>query len=329
MTEDGLSGNGGFGRLLGIMGVLLILLCGVSLLTGAGGLGLPQRARWLILSEVRLPRTLLGLLIGGALGLAGAALQGYLRNPLAEPGIIGISGGAGLGAVVAIHLGLTQALPLALPLAGMSGAVLATFLVLLLAGERGGPLTLILAGVAIANVAAALISLALSLSANPFAAVEIVFWLLGSLTDRSMVHVAIAAPAILLGIGILLRLGPGLDALSLGEDVAASLGIDMRRLRHVLILGTALAVGAATAVAGTIGFVGLIVPHVLRPLVGARPSRLLVASLFGGAVLVLAADIAVRLLAPGGELRLGVLTAILGTPLFVWLVLKTRRELAP
>ncbi len=329
MTEDGLSGNGGFGRLLGIMGVLLILLCGVSLLTGAGGLGLPQRARWLILSEVRLPRTLLGLLIGGALGLAGAALQGYLRNPLAEPGIIGISGGAGLGAVVAIHLGLTQALPLALPLAGMSGAVLATFLVLLLAGERGGALTLILAGVAIANVAAALISLALSLSANPFAAVEIVFWLLGSLTDRSMVHVAIAAPAILLGIGILLRLGPGLDALSLGEDVAASLGIDMRRLRHVLILGTALAVGAATAVAGTIGFVGLIVPHVLRPLVGARPSRLLVASLFGGAVLVLAADIAVRLLAPGGELRLGVLTAILGTPLFVWLVLKTRRELAP
>ncbi|MEZ5850334.1 MAG: iron ABC transporter permease [Hyphomicrobiaceae bacterium] len=329
MTRQRQDDGAAYLRLLLAMGALLAVLCALSLLIGAGSIGLPQRALWLILSEIRLPRTLLALLIGGALGLSGAALQGYLRNPLAEPGIIGISGGAGLGAVIAIHLGLTQVVPLALPLAGMSGALVATSLVLLLAGERGGPLTLILAGVAIANVAAALISLALSLSANPFAAVEIVFWLLGSLADRSMVHVGLATPAVVLGCGILLRLGPSLDALSLGEDVAESLGADMRRSRYVLVVGTALAVGAATAVAGTIGFVGLIVPHVLRPLVGARPSRLLVASLLGGAILVLAADIAVRLLAPGGELRLGVLTAILGTPLFVWLVVKTRRELAP
>lgn len=315
--------------LLPTLGAALGVLMLLSLMIGPAGFGLPGGAAWLILTEIRAPRMLLGVLIGGSLGLAGAVLQGYLRNPLAEPGVIGISGGAGLGAVLAIHSGASAALALALPLGGMAGAAAATLLVLLLAGERGGALTLILAGVAVSSVATALISLALSLAPNPFAAVEIVFWLLGSLADRSMTHVWLAGPFMLAGMALLLRLGPALDALSLGEEAAANLGVDLRQLRIQAVAGAALAVGAATAVAGTIGFVGLVVPHLLRPLVGHQPSRLLPASLLGGAILVVAADIVLRILTPGGELRLGVLTAILGTPLFLWLVLKTRAELAP
>ncbi|MEZ5855913.1 MAG: iron ABC transporter permease [Hyphomicrobiaceae bacterium] len=308
-----------------LVGALLAL----SMATGSDGLGWPQHAADLILLEIRLPRTLLGALVGGALGLTGAVLQGYLRNPLAEPGLIGISGGAGLGAVLAIHTGASAALPLALPLGGLFGALVATLAVLLLAGERGGALTLILAGVAISSLASALISGVLAASRNPFAAVEIVYWLLGSLADRSLTHVWLAAPFIAAGTGLLLRQATALDALSLGEDVASNLGIDARRLRLSIVLGAALAVGAATAVAGSIGFVGLVVPHLLRPLTDHRPSQLLLPSFLGGAALVLAADIGLRLLAPAGELRLGVVTALLGTPFFLWLVIRTRRELSP
>jgi iron complex transport system permease protein len=314
-----------------LLGAGVLALAGLSMLMGPAGFGLPrgEGAAALILGEIRLPRTLLAVLTGGALGLSGAALQGYLRNPLAEPGIIGVSSGAGLGAVLAIHSGASSAVALMLPLGGFAGAAVATLVVLLLAGERGGALTLILAGVAVASVATALISLVLSLSQNPFAAVEIVFWLLGSLADRSMTHVWISAPLILAGMAILLALGPSLDALTLGEDAARNLGIDLSRARLLVVVGQALAVGAATAIVGTIAFVGLIVPHILRPLVGHAPSRVLPASLLGGAALVLASDIALRLFAPGGELRLGVLTALIGAPFFVWLVLRTRSELAP
>jgi iron complex transport system permease protein len=310
------------------LAALLTGLAALSLAIGPGGFGLPANAAFLILTEIRLPRTLLCILIGGALGLAGAALQGYLRNPLAEPGVIGVASGAGLGAVIAIHTGASQAVALALPAGGMLGALVATALVMLLAGDRGGPLTLILAGVAVSSVANALLSLALSLSQNPFAAVEIVFWLLGSLADRSLVHVALAGPFMLAGIALLLGLGRSVEALSLGEDAATNLGVDARRVRQIVVAGTALAVGSATAVAGAIGFVGLVVPHLLRPLVGQSASRLLPVSLLGGAALLLAADILVRLVTPVGELRLGVVTAVIGTPFFLWLVIKSRRELA-
>lgn len=306
----------------------LALLAAVSMLTGASGFGLPSRGTELILLEIRLPRTLLAILIGGALGTSGAALQGYLRNPLAEPGVIGISGGAGLGAVIAIHSGAAGAFALALPFGGLAGALAAMLLVLVLAGQRSGSIALVLAGVAIGALATALISAVLSLTRNPFAAVEIVFWLLGSLADRSLVHVWLSAPFIVAGLAILLRLGPSLDALTLGEDAAVNLGVDLGRLRLAIVAGTALAVGAATSVAGTIGFVGLIVPHVLRPLVGHQPSRLLTASMLGAAVLVLGADILLRIVSPTGELRLGVLTALIGTPFFLWLVLRTRQGLA-
>ncbi|HAW47150.1 MAG TPA: ABC transporter permease [Roseovarius sp.] len=278
----------------------------------------------LVMREIRLPRALLGVMIGASLGLSGAALQGYLRNPLAEPGLIGVSGSAALGAVLAIHTGLAAVTTLALPVAALAGAGTGVLLILLLAGPRGGSITLILAGIAISALAAALTSLVLNLSPNPYAASEIVFWMMGSLADRSMTHVWLAAPLMLAGGVALLTLGRGLDALTLGEDAAEAMGLRLARLRLTLVLGTAAMVGAAVAVAGAIGFVGLVVPHLLRPLVGARPSRLLWASGLGGAAMVLAADIAVRLVLPERDLKLGVLTAIVGAPLFLHLIYKTR-----
>jgi len=282
----------------------------------------------LVMQEVRLPRAMLGLMIGATLGLSGAALQGYLRNPLAEPGLIGVSASASLGAVLAIYSGLTLVFPLALPIAALVAALLAVFVVQALAGIRGGTLTIILAGVAVSSFAGAMTSLALNLSPNPFAALEIMFWMLGSLTDRSMTQVWLAAPFMVAGWLMLGLLARALDALTLGADAASSLGVDMRRVQFLAVFGTAMSVGAATAVAGAIGFVGLVVPHLLRPLAGSRPSHLLPASALGGACVVLAADILVRVIAPGRDLKLGVLTAIVGAPFFLWLVYRTRRRLA-
>jgi iron complex transport system permease protein len=230
--------------------------------------------------------------------------------------------------VLAIYSGLTVVFPLALPLSALLAAMVAVVVVQALAGRRSNTLTIILAGVAVSSLAGAMTSLALNLSPNPFAALEIMFWMLGSLTDRSMTHVWLAAPFMLAGWMLLLMLGRALDALTLGADTATSMGIDMRRVQQLAVLGTASSVGAATAVAGAIGFVGLVVPHLLRPLVGARPSRLLPASALGGAAVVLAADILVRLVAPGRDLKLGVLTAIVGAPFFLWLVYRERRRLA-
>jgi iron complex transport system permease protein len=309
----------------------VVVALALSLLTGPSGLGFGDRvaAPGLIFWEIRVPRAVLGALAGAALGLAGAALQGYLRNPLAEPSLIGVSGGAALGAVIAIQFGLASMIAFALPISALLGAAGAVVLVLALAGEQGGSITLILAGVAVSGLTTALMSLALNLSHNPFALSEMVYWMMGSLADRSQTQLWLAAPLIVTGLIVLLRVGRALDALTLGEDAAVSLGINIARTRWQVVAGTALAVGAATAVTGTIGFVGLVVPHVLRPLVGHAPGRLLSASLFGGAALVLLADIMLRLLAPWIDLRIGVLTAILGAPFFVWLVTKMRSELLP
>jgi iron complex transport system permease protein len=302
----------------------------LSVLAGPTGLALPRGpAGWLILVEIRLPRALFGALVGAALGLAGAVLQGYLRNPLAEPGIIGVSGGAVLGAVLAIHTGLAGAFALALPLAGLLGATVATLAVLGLAGRQTGPVAMLLAGVAISSLTGALTSLALNLSNNPFAAAEAVFWSMGSLADRSLTQLALAGPLILIGCGLMAGLGRDLDALTLGDDVAGSLGVDVQVMRMRLIAGVALAIGAATAVTGMIGFVGLIVPHILRPLVGQQPSRLLPLSALGGAALLLLADIIVRGLAPWADIRIGVLTAMIGAPFFLWLVYRSRAEITP
>jgi iron complex transport system permease protein len=317
--------------LLGVLAAAAAVAFLISLMVGPSGFGFGPsgEAGSLIFWEIRVPRAILGGLVGAALGLSGAALQGYLRNPLAEPSLIGMSGGAALGAVLAIHLGISQALSLALPAGGLIGAGVAMLAVVALAGAHGGPVTLILAGLAVSAIATALISLALNLSQNPFASIEMVFWLMGSLADRSLTQVWLAAPLILAGLVALLFAGRALDALTLGEDAARSLGIDLAMTRWTIIAGTALGVGAATAVSGVIGFVGLLVPHVLRPLAGNRPGLLLPASALGGAMFLLVADTALRLLQPWMELRIGVLTALIGAPFFVWLVFKTRAELAP
>ena len=280
----------------------------------------------LVMREIRLPRAILGVLVGGALGLAGAAMQGYLRNPLADPGLIGVSGSAALGAVLSIQMGLAAAMALALPVMALAGALIGVLLVLMLAGPRGSSLTLILAGIAISAFAGALTSLVLNLSPNPYAATEMIFWMMGSLADRSMVHVWIALPLIILGGVLLSTLSRGLDALTLGEDAAEAMGVNLTRLRLSLIFGTAAVVGASTAVAGAIGFVGLVVPHLLRPWVGARPGALLWASALGGAAMILASDILVRVVLPESDLKLGVVTALVGAPLFLHLIYRTRRD---
>ena len=279
----------------------------------------------LIVWNLRLPRTLLAILVGGSLGMAGAALQGLLRNPLAEPGVVGVSTSAAFGSVAVFYSGLAATFPLALPLGGMGGAVIGVGILMILAGSQPGVLTLILAGVAVNSLGGALTALALNLSPNPYAAAEIVFWLMGSLADRSMETVGLAAAVTLPGWALLLSVRPALDALTLGEDTAHSLGVDLRSVRWRTVVGLALAVGAGVSVCGTISFVGLVIPHLLRPLVGYEPGRLVPLSLIGGAILLLVTDIVVRLLPTGIELKIGVLTAIIGAPFFLFLLVKTRR----
>ena len=281
-----------------------------------------------LLVEIRLPRMLLALLIGGTLGLCGAALQGLLRNPLAEPGLLGASSGAALGAVLVFYFGLAAADSLILPVGAVVGSLTALATLYALAARRGDFLTIILAGIAINALAAALTSLALNFAPSPYAALEILFWMLGSLADRSLTHVWLAVWLMVPGWILVTASARGLDALTLGEETAASLGFDPRRTQWLVIGGTALAVGAAVAVAGVVGFVGLVVPHLLRPLVGYRPSRLLLPSFFGGAALTLVADIAIRLMPAGPELKLGVVTALLGAPFFLHLIMQPRRGVA-
>ena len=322
--------------LLAGLSALVLALMLTSLLIGPAGLPVGGSLRALlgsgdpmlvlVMQELRLPRALLGAMVGAALGLSGAVLQGFLRNPLAEPGLIGTSASAALGAVLALYTGLAAAWPPALPLAALTGALVSVLLILLLAGPRGGTLVLILAGIAISALAGAATSLVLNLSPNPFAANEIVFWMLGSLADRSMLHVWTALPLMALGLALLWRIGPALDALTLGEDAATSAGIRLGRLRLLIIGGVAALIGASVAVAGAIGFVGLVVPHILRAAVGASPARLIPVSALGGAAMVLLADIAVRLLLPGRDLKLGVVTALIGAPFFLHLILRSRRQ---
>lgn len=275
----------------------------------------------LILYELRLPRTVLALLIGAGLGASGAVLQGFFRNPLADPGVVGVSASAGLGAVVALYAGWSALFAFAVPGAAVIAAMIGAILLLLLAGPRASATTLVLAGVAVAAAATALTALLMNLAPNPWALAEIAYWLMGSLNDASWREVRFAAPLILAGLVLLFLCRGGIEALSLGEETAASLGVDLRRLRSLMVAGTALAVGGGVAVAGAIGFVGLVVPHLLRGLVDHRPGALVLPSALGGAALLSLADTATRLISgPGMPLYLGVLTALIGAPFFLWLI---------
>ena len=316
--------------------LLLAVLALVSLLTGPAGLGPLESIRALlaggdeatvlIMHEIRLPRALLAALVGFSLGVSGAALQGLLRNPLAEPGIIGVSASAALGAVLMFYTGLAGASLYMLPAGALAGAAICVAALIAIASVRASTITLILAGVALSSLAGALTSLVLNLSPNPFASYEIIFWLLGSLKDRSMDHIWLAMPLMLAGWVCLWASARALDALTLGEEGAAGLGINMKRARLLVIGGVALSVGAATAVSGAIGFVGLVVPHLLRPLTDRLPGSLLLPSGIGGAALLTAADIAARSAIIDRELNVGVVTALIGAPFFLWLVLRSRRE---
>lgn len=311
---------------------LLLLVALLSLLPGRAGWLFPwghggsdAELTRLIFWELRIPRLLLALLAGAALGLAGAVLQGLTRNPLAEPGLLGVSSGAALGAVIAIYSGLGTAYALTVPVFGLAGALLATALTLAL-GAGGGVLSLILAGAAVSGLLLAGTALVLNLAPNPYAAYEISHWMMGSLADRGWQQVQLAAPFILAGLAVLFTTGNALNSLSLGEQQAASLGVDLPSLRRRVLVGTALAVGAATSVTGAIGFIGLLAPHLVRAAVGHEPRRTLLPAALAGALLLLVADIATRLLPLAQELKLGVLTGLVGSPFFIWLVWRMPRE---
>ena len=279
----------------------------------------PELARTLFL-ELRLPRTGLALAIGAGLGGAGAATQALLRNPLASPDVLGPSTGAALGAVLAGYF--LGAGVIGMALGGVGGALAALALLLALAGSGAGSPQLILAGVAVATLLGVAINLALSLAPSPFALYDLMTWLMGSLADRTLPQLLLAAPLIGLGLVLLIRSAPALDALALGEEVAQSLGIATASLNRRTIMAVALATGAGVAVAGSIGFIGLVVPHLVRPLTGHRPGAAILPAALAGAALLTAADIAVRLLPV--DLKLGVLTALLGAPFFLWLILRGR-----
>lgn len=283
--------------------------------------------RWPIILELRMPRTLLAAIVGAALGLSGAVMQGYLRNPLADPGLFGVSAGAALGAVLSMYFGYAG-LPWLLPAFALTGAALTMAILALLVGRSGSIIVFTLAGVILSSLAGSMTALAISLAPTPFATSQIVTWLMGALTDRSWNDVGLALPLIALGAALLAFTGRTLDVLTLGESAARSMGVDPVRLQVLVVAGVALCVGASVATAGVIGFVGLIVPHIVRPFVGNRPSAVLLPSALAGALLLLLADSMVRAIPSVSELRLGIAMSMLGGPFFLILLLRMRRRLA-
>ncbi len=315
--------------------LLAMILSLVSLAIGPADLGIFDVIQALIgqgrdvdqviIYEIRLPRTLLAFLIGGTLAIAGAALQGLVRNPLASPSLLGSSNFAALGAVVSIYFFAGANYPVVISLCAIGFSIISVFLLLYIAGRDTRVMTLILAGLALSSLASALIALALNLSPNPFAVTEITFWLLGSLSDRTFEQVGLALPFMVICWSFLLYDRRALLAFTLGEDVAQTLGVSVNAAKWRIAVAVAFGVGAAVAVSGVIGFIGLVIPHLVRPLVKYDPARLLLPSAFAGACLLLAADCLVRIIPTSSELRLGVVTSLIGVPFFLFLVLRERQ----
>ena len=309
------------------LAILCILAGALSLYVGPADLlaladSRPDLART-ILWEIRVPRTLLCVLVGAVLGASGAALQGLLRNPLASPDILGTSAGGALGAVAAAYfLGAGGAI--GSTLGGMAGAALALALLLLLAGRGAATTTLILAGVAISALAAALMNLALALAPSPFALYDIIFWLLGSFEDRTPGQLFLGAPFMIAGLAGLLFCAPALGRLALGEDVAETLGVSVKIVRLAIVIASGIAVGAAVSLAGAVGFIGLVVPHLVRPLLDERPGAAILPSALGGGALLTLADLISRIPVDGRTLPIGVITALVGAPFFLALILRRR-----
>ena len=291
-----------------------------ALLTGDGPAGI-------IVREIRLPRTLLAALIGATLGLSGAALQGLLRNPLAEPALFGAPQAAAAGSSLVIAFGFAAATSLLVPLAGIAGALVSIGGLVAVAGRRASLTVTLLAGLALASFAGAAVALILNLAPNPFIALEVAFWLLGSLEDRSTDHLFIAAPFLIASWMLLAANARAFRALTLGEDAAASLGVNVGRTRAMVGTGVAFGVGASVAVSGSIGFVGLVAPHLVRRMVDSDPARVLLPAALAGAALLLAADVAVRIVPAAIELKVGVVTALIGVPFFLAMIFAERRAL--
>jgi len=313
-----------------ILGTALAIL--LSLFFGAAELSTAQTLQALlgngrdiditIVRELRLPRALLGAVIGAGLGASGAALQSYTRNPLAAPGILGFTSCAALGAVLALYFGYNAGISLA----ALIGTALGALLILKIAGPRKGASTLILAGVGVGALATALTGLIMNFAPNPWALSEIVYWLMGSLKNAEVGGLLICAPLTALGLALLVFIGPDLRTLSLGEETAISLGVSLGKVRLVLITGTALCVGSGVAIAGAIGFIGLFVPHIIRLIFGPDPMKLIPLSALGGAGFLVLADIITRALTgPGTQLYLGILTSLIGVPFFLYLAVRETR----
>lgn len=286
-------------------------------LTTLIGLGTPGDQ--IVVLEIRLPRALAAFLTGAALGLSGAALQGLLRNPLAEPGVLGVSASASLGATLALFFGLLSVSNWALPLAAVIGALAATALLAVVARSVRSMVTLILIGVGLSSFAGALMALLMNVSPNPFTLADMVNWMLGTVSNRSLSDVLFAAPFLVSGAALLFHLRNDLAVLTLGEEAAAGTGLNLKRLRMQVILGAGLCTGAAVSLAGAIGFVGIVAPHLVRPWVSYRPGSVLVPSALLAGVILLGADVLIRVLPTATELKLGVVAALIGAPAFVWI----------
>ncbi|KCZ63871.1 ABC transporter permease [Hyphomonas sp. L-53-1-40] len=278
----------------------------------------------LVVWQIRLPRAIAAYIVGAALGISGAALQGLLRNPLAEPGVLGVSASASLMATFALYYGIASITPWAVPIAAIIGALTATGLITVAALRTQSVVTLILIGVGLSSFAGAAMSLLMNLAPNPFSLSDMINWMLGSVANRSFDEITLAAPFILAGGATLFATRRGLSALTLGEEAAAGIGLNLRRQQIFTVVGAGLATGGAVALAGAIGFVGIVAPHIIRPFVGHDPARSLVPSaLFSGLILVVA-DIFVRLMPTSAELKLGVVAALIGAPAFVWIAMQRR-----
>lgn len=275
--------------------------------------------------EIRLPRAVAALVVGVALGASGAALQGLLRNPLAEPGVLGVSASAALGATFVIYYHLASVSGFALPVAAIAGALAATALLTGAATRVGSVVTLILVGIGLSSFAGALMALLMNLAPHPFSLSDMLNWMLGTVANRSFDDLMCAAPFLAVGLAILFTGRRSLSALALGDEGAAGVGVDIPHIRRLVVVGAGLATGAAVALAGVIGFVGIVAPHIVRPWVRHNPARTLAPSALLAGLLLVIADIGVRLAPTGTELKLGVVAALLGAPVFVWIVVQKRR----
>ena len=289
-------------------------------LTGAGS----DTAR-VIIWEIRVPRALAAFLTGAALGASGAALQGLLRNPLADPGVLGVSASAALGAVIAIYFGFAAVSAFAAPVLAIVFALLATAILAVVGADRISPVQLILTGVGLSSFAGALTALAINLAPNPFALSDLITWMLGSVANRSAVDLAFAAPFWIAGAVLIALAAPGLRALTLGEMTAETLGADVARTRLLIVTGAALLTGASVAVAGVIGFVGIVAPHLMRPFVRHDPARVIIPGALLGGLILLLADTGLRVAPLDQELRLGVAAALIGAPAFIWIAARSAR----